>query len=143
VIRGRRGAGPEAGQTTMFVIGIALVCFAVAGLAVDGTRAWLYRRTLQNTADSSALAAAAEIDIADYYRGGGREPGVDITAARSVAVRWVADAGLDVESGYAIDETGVVVGLRGRVPTTFLGLIGVQSLPVAVEARAEPRRGRP
>ena len=127
----------------MFVIGIALVCFAVAGLAVDGTRAWLYRRTLQNTADSSALAAAAEIDTANYYRAGGREPGLDVAAARQIAVRWVAQAGLDVESGYAIDESGVGVGLRGEITTTLLGLIGVQSLPVAVEARAEPRSARP
>ena len=138
----RPRAAPEAGQTTLFVIGIALVCFAVAGVAVDGTRAWLYRRSLQNAADSAALAAAAEIDVNDYYRGRG-EPGINVATARIVAADWVADTGLDVESGYAIDENGVVVGLRGRVRTTFLGLIGVQGLPVAVEARAEPRRGRP
>jgi Flp pilus assembly protein TadG len=133
----------EAGQITVFVVGIALVCFAVAGIAVDGTRAWLYRRTLQNAADSSALAGAAELDVSDYYEGGGDRADIDLGAARRVAARWVADAGLDVQSGYAIDESGVLVGLRGRVPTTFLGLIGVDSLPVAVEARAEPRRGEP
>jgi uncharacterized membrane protein len=54
----------EHGQTTVLVVGLALVVFAVTGLAVDGTRAFLLRRTLQNVADASAVAAAGEISRA-------------------------------------------------------------------------------
>lgn len=133
----------ESGQATVFVIGMALLVFAIAGLAVDGTRAWLYRRTLQNAADASALAGAGELSRDAYYRSGGMVTDLDLASARRVAVGWVADSGLDVRSAYAVDPSGVEVALRGETPTLFLGLVGIDELPVAAEARAEPRRGRP
>jgi uncharacterized membrane protein len=133
----------EAGQVTVFVIGMSLLVFAVAGIAVDGTKAWLYRRTLQNAADSSALAGAGELNRDAYYRSGGRATGLDVEAARRVAAQWVAASGLDVRSGYVVDSAGVEVSLRGTTATFFLALIGIDELPVAAEARAEPRRGPP
>jgi uncharacterized membrane protein len=125
------------------VIGVALLVFAIAGLAVDGTRAWLYRRTLQNAADASALAGAGELSRDAYYRSGGVVTDLDLASARRVAVGWVADSGLDVRSAYAVDSSGVEVALRGETSTLFLGLVGIDELAVAAEARAEPRRGRP
>jgi uncharacterized membrane protein len=133
----------ESGQVTVFVLGIAMLVFAIAGLAVDGTRAWLYRRTLQNTADSSALAGAGELSRVAYYRSGGEVTDLDIRAARDMAAQWVAASGLDVRSDLSVDGEGVEVALEGTTATVFLGLIGVDQLPVSAEARAEPRRGRP
>jgi hypothetical protein len=52
----------ERGQIAVLALGLALVVFAIAGLAVDGTRAFLARRSLQNLADAAALAGAGELD---------------------------------------------------------------------------------
>jgi hypothetical protein len=136
-------SGSESGQASVFVLGIAMLVFAIAGIAVDGTRAWLYRRTLQNTADSSALAGAGELSRVAYYRSGGEVTDLDIQAARDMTSQWVAASGLDVRSDLSVDAEGVEVALEGTTPTVFLGLIGVDRLPVAAEARAEPRRGAP
>jgi uncharacterized membrane protein len=108
---------PEAGQVTIFVIGMSLLVFAIAGIAVDGTKAWLYRRTLQNAADSSALAGAGELNRDAYYRSGGRVTDLDIEIARRVAAQWVAASGLDVRSGYVVDSAGVEVLSSGQAAT--------------------------
>ena len=129
----------ERGQVTVLVLGLSVLAFAVAGLAVDGTRAWLLRRTLQNAADAAALAGAGELDTSAFYGSGGSELDLDPGRGRSMATAWLADRG--VTAGVAVvatDET-VTVELRGEVTTTFLGLIGVQTIPVLVSAEAAPR----
>jgi uncharacterized membrane protein len=132
----------QSGQVSVFVIGTALICFAVAGVAVDGTRAFLYRRTLQNAADAAALAGASEIDRDAYYSN--RDDVVlDGVGARSAAFQWLARRGLPVDAEVSASATSVRVGLRGRLGTTFLGLIGITDLPVAAEAAAEPLSGPP
>jgi uncharacterized membrane protein len=127
----------ESGQVSVFVIGAALVCFAIAGIAVDGTRAFLYRRTLQNAADAAALAGASEIDTSTYYSGRD-EIVLDDAGARDAAMQWLARRGLAVEAAVSATPAVVRVGLRGRLGTTFLGLIGISDLPVAAESVAEP-----
>ena len=133
----------EAGQTTILVLGLAMLCFAIAGIAVDGTRAWLYRRTLQNAADASVLAGATELDRTSYYSSAGGTVELDPVAARAAAAEWLAKRGLPVRSLVQADTGGVRVEVRGSVDTTFLSLIGVAELPVAAEARAEPIAGAP
>jgi uncharacterized membrane protein len=128
----------EAGQVAVLVVGLALVAFAVAGVAVDGTRAWLLRRTLQNAADAAALAGAGELDQEAYYTSGGVRVALDPEAARSKAAAWLAGRGLDVMADIDADAFGVRVVVRGRLPTTFLGLVGIGRVPVAAEATAEP-----
>lgn len=133
----------EEGQVTVLVLGLALVGFAVAGLAVDGTRAFLMRRTLQNIADSSALAGASELDTAAYYSTGGRKIVLDVAAARRVASNWLSRRGLPARAEIASDPDAVRVVLRANVPTTFLGLVGIDEIPVAVAATASPMPGGP
>lgn len=125
------------------VLGLALVCFAVAGLAVDGTRVFLARRSLQSAADAAATAGAAELDAAAYYRSGGRTVALDPDAARTVAARWVARRGLDVRVAIAADVRTVTVALRQRVATSWLGLVGIDSIPVGATARSRPIAGAP
>jgi uncharacterized membrane protein len=127
----------QSGQVSVFVIGAALVCFAIAGIAVDGTRAFLYRRTLQNAADAAALAGASEINKSTYYSGRD-EIVLDDAGARDAAVQWLARRGLPVDADVSATPAVVRVGLRGRLGTTFLGLIGISDLPVAAESVAEP-----
>lgn len=118
---------------------MALLAFAVAGLAVDGTRAWLYRRTLQNAADAAALAGASALDRAAYYRSAGEDVALDESASERVAARWLSTRGLDV-SAAVVEATRdrVTVEMRGAVRTTFLSLAGIPSIDVAVSADAAP-----
>lgn len=132
----------QSGQVSVFVIGAALICFAVAGIAVDGTRAFLYRRTLQNAADAAALAGASEIDRRAYYSTR-NEIELDNSGARAAALQWLARRGLPVDADVSATPAVVRVGLRGRLSTTFLGLIGISDLPVAAASAAEPLSGGP
>jgi uncharacterized membrane protein len=139
----RRVGGSQSGQVTILILGLAVVCMAIAGIAVDGTRAFLYRRTLQSAADASALAGAAEIDRSQYYSTGGRTVTLQLDQARHAAERWLSARALPARAEIDADGTAVRVTLRGEVTTTFLNLIGVGQLPVAVESVAEPIAGTP
>lgn len=117
---------------------MTLLVFAVAGLAVDGTRAWLLRRSLQNAADAAALAGAAELDRAAYYASGGRDVVLDPATSETVAARWLSARALEARAAITATEDRVAVELRAQIDTTFLALVGVGSLSVAVVADAAP-----
>ncbi len=138
----KQGRG-ETGQVAVLVLGLALVAFAVGGVAIDGTRAFIFRRSLQNIADASVLAAAGELDRSTYYASGGRRIQLDVDAARRRASQLLQSRGFVAEARVAVEASGVAVVLRGDIPTTFLGVVGVTRIPVAVEARAEPFSGSP
>jgi Flp pilus assembly protein TadG len=129
----------EAGQTTILVVGLSLLAFAVAGIAIDGTRAFILRRTLQNAADSASTAGAGELDETAYYYSGGKKVTLQPGSASRTASRWLARKGIDARSSVEADEQGVHVVMRAVAPTTFLRLIGIETIPVAVESTAEPR----
>lgn len=133
----------ERGQTTVLVLGMALLAFALAGLAVDGTRAWLYRRTLQNAADAAALAGAAELDRAAYYESGGHELVLDEAASEETAIRWSTSRVAGARAAVDSSPDRVTVEMRGTVPTTFLALAGIEDIDVAVRADAAPIPGTP
>lgn len=128
----------EHGQVSVLLIGLTLVALAVAGIAVDGTRAFLLRRTLQNAADAAALAGAAEVNRSSYYQSGGKSAELDMDAARHTAAAWLARRGVDARSAIAIDPAGVRVILRSDARTTLLRVVGIGAIPVGVEAWAEP-----
>ena len=127
----------------MLVLGMALLAFAVAGLAVDGTRAWLFRRTLQNAADAAALAGAGELDRSEYYGSGGRDVVLDATASERRAVQWLTSRAVGARATVDATTERVSIELRGVVPTTFLSLAGIHSIAVAVRADAAPIVGNP
>lgn len=127
----------ERGQIALLVVGMAIVVMAIVGVAVDGTRAFLHRRTLQNVADSSAQAAAASIDTDAYYAGDPQWQ-LDPRAARTAVARSLAARGQVAAVAVTVDGRSVTVTLRDEVRTTFLNLVGIGSVPVAVEAAAVP-----
>lgn len=128
----------ERGQVTVLVLGLALVAFAAAGLAVDGTRAFMLRRTLQNTADSAASAAAATLDRSSIYQG----EGIDIDprraeeSARAMLERRALPRETTVQIRVTTEEVDLII--RSEMPTSFLGLLGLDRVPVAVTAEAAP-----
>jgi Flp pilus assembly protein TadG len=132
----------QSGQATVLVLGLAMVVFAVTGLAVDGTRAFISRLTLQNAADAAALAGAGELDLGGFYSSGGSEFRLDAAGARALAYRYLDARGFAGEAVVDADEASVTVVLRDEIATSFLGLVGLDALPVAAEARAEPVAGQ-
>lgn len=137
----KHASRPQTGQVSILVLGLAMLLFAVAGVAVDGTRAFLFRRTLQNAADGSALAGAGEVDVDAYFRTAGQEVVLDPLAAHRTALDWLARRGLPAQAAVATDPEGLRVKLMGSIDTSFLGLVGLQSIDVAAEATAEPVDG--
>ena len=128
----------ERGQITILVVGMVMVVFAVIGLTVDGTRAFLHRRTLQSAADAAALAGASELDRDQYYMSRGRTIRIDPDAARRAARRWLDLRSLPAEAGISATASRVIVTLRSEVSTFFLRLVGVTRVPVAAEAASAP-----
>lgn len=131
----------QRGQVTVLILGMAMVVFSVVGLAADGTRAFLYRRSLQSAADAAAMAGAGELDRATYYASRGRRVELDEGAARRVTARWLGLRSVGADPSILVAEDRVRVVLRGTVPTLFLRLIGLEEVRVAVEAVAAPAIG--
>ena len=126
----------ESGQLMVLTMGLTLVVFAVAGLAIDGTRAFVMKRSLQNAADSAVVAASAEIDTSMYYASGGSQVRLDEQLARSVAIRSLTERGFPADAELVADEHFVTVVLRSESRTTFLKLVGIDNIPVVVTSSA-------
>jgi hypothetical protein len=131
----------EQGQVSVLALGLALISLAIAGLAVDGTKAFLMRRTLQNAADSASLAGAGEIDRGDYYSSGGQDVGLSVQGAARTAREHLQRRAIDADVSLEVDDDGISLVLRGSSDTLFLGLIGIPEVPVAVESNAAPIAG--
>lgn len=133
----------EDGQVTLLAMGLTLVVFAVAGLAVDGTRAFIARRSLQNLADGIAVSSAAELNTDMYYRSGGASVVVDPERAETAAAQIMRGRGLQARVRFVADEQGVEISLVAETRTTWLRLVGIESIPVSATSRAEPFPQRP
>ena len=131
-------AAEESGQISVFTVGMMLVAFAISGLAIDGARALVARRSLQSSADAAVVAAAGEINTTLYYRSGGSRIRIQPRRAESVATRLLAMRGLDVKAELFSGADRVEVVLRTETPTTLLRLVGIESIPVAVTSDARP-----
>jgi Putative Flp pilus-assembly TadE/G-like len=131
----------EQGQVSVLALGLALISLVIAGLAVDGTKAFLMRRTLQNAADSASLAGAGEIDRDDYYSSGGQDVGLSVQGAARTAREQLNRRAIDADVSLEVDDDGISLVLRGSSDTLFLGLIGISEVPVAVESNATPITG--
>ncbi|CAN5675064.1 hypothetical protein BH20ACT23_BH20ACT23_25170 [soil metagenome] len=126
----------ERGQVTVMALGLALISLVIAGLAVDGTKAFLLRRTLQNAADSASLAGAGEIDRNEYYGSGGKALELSSEAVMRTARRYLALRQIDARISLEVAEEDVSVVLRSSSDTLFLALVGISEVPVAVESNA-------
>ena len=128
----------EGGQVAVLAIGLAIVCFAIAGLAIDGTRAMIARRSLQNLADTVVTSAASEIDTHRYYGSGGRRLVIQGPQAQNAASKLLSERGLQARASLSIRDEEVHLVLRTEVRTTFLRSVGIEAIPVAASASAEP-----
>lgn len=133
----------DAGQVTVLALGLCIVCFAVAGVALDGARLFIFRRSLQAAADAAAASAASALDVSAYYGSGGRTARLDPARAHSEALALTSERALPARVEIATRSGAVRVTLRAGLRTSLLSLVGIRELPVAAEATARPFLGDP
>jgi hypothetical protein len=101
-----------------------------------GTRAFIARRSLQSAADAATVSAAAELDISVYYRSSSIR--LDADRAQSTVGRLLTRRGIDVAPRLRVEDGAVEVMLASETPTTWLRLVGIESIPISASSRAEP-----
>lgn len=133
----------EAGQVTIWVLGLAMALLAVGGISLDLWRVIGERSELAVIADSAAIAGASEIDVA-VFRSSAGDVILDDTAARDAALSYLAGTPLSAPPVISVSDTQIVVELRREVELSLLkamnlGVIG--SVPIRVTGASEPRAG--
>lgn len=131
----------QRGQATLLVVGVVLVCFAVAGVAVDLARASLLRRTLQSVVDTAAGVGASQLDEERYYSSGGSQARLQQRTAVGEALSILRSRREVDHLRVAADGDEVRVVVGGRIRTSFLRLVGIGHIRVRAEAAAVPVLG--
>ena len=113
----------ERGAVTIWGIGLVLVLFGVAGLAIDTWRVFAERQALAGLADSASIAGATAIDVAEF-----RDSGIvqlDEPLATARAAQYLNDHAGDLDDDIAATITfpgvGVEVTLTRQVELTIIG----------------------
>ena len=139
----------EAGQTTVLIIGLAVVLLMAIGVVVDASAAYLQRQGLDTVADGAALAGAdaGSRDLPALYTGGvgDRQRLVQSRAqARAAVAEFLRSAraeypGLTARVGFTADHE-VVVELRAPLdlPLTVPGSPQRASIGASGSATVRP-----
>jgi Flp pilus assembly protein TadG len=84
----------ERGQTTVLIVGLAVVVMLLIGVVVDASAAYLRRSGLDSLADGAALAAADGIQGRQVYEGGlGERAEIDPAVARTLVADYLGGTG--------------------------------------------------
>jgi len=121
--RARSEEGP--GQTSLLIIGFAVVVLMMVAVVVDASAAYLRRQGLDSLADGAALAAADGVQGEQVYEGGlGERARIDPQAARS----YVADylAALGARNSYP----GLTYSVRATVDSVVVRISAPLDLPL-------------
>lgn len=143
-----RGTRDEAGQTTMFIVGLAVVLAALVAVVVDASAAYLQRQGLDNLADGAALFAAEGGAEGHSVYSQGLESGerlrLDDTSAGAAATSYLRRAGAwesfpGLQADVAVTDGRVVVRLRAPLdlPLNVPGI--AESAPVGTTGSAVVR----
>jgi len=121
----RRG---EQGQTTILIVGFALILMVATGVVVDASAAYLERSSLNTLADGAALAGADEARGQPVYGGGvGEYVPLDPALVRTAVADYLRDLdAYDDHPGLAF-----TVGIEGR--SVVVRLSAELDLPITVE----------
>lgn len=139
----------EAGLTLVVVAFGLIMVTAFAGLAIDGSNAFLQRRRVQNASDAASLAAAAALAqgaqtngevlsaIKKYIRGnGGTTPTFQAEYFNSGGKIGSIDS-YGESSAPPAEATGVCVSVHINYPVLFGGILGVNRKSSSAEAAAQ------
>ncbi len=113
---------------------------SMIGLTIDGGRVFDARRQLQNLADAAARAGATQIDQQAYRASNGSSVVLDTTQARRAAADYISRQSL-VQGTVSAGPGTVAVQLSLDTPTSFLRIVGIDTVHIAAGATAAPRYG--
>jgi Flp pilus assembly protein TadG len=128
-----RGRG-DAGFVSAWTVVIAVACWAMVGLVVDGGRALRERSSAFGAAAAAARAGVQEIDERAAALG---ELELDKEAAEGSAEKYLEDLGFDGRA--TVDGLDVIVTVQGQTDMTILA--APQSVSYTVTARARAVQG--
>ncbi len=131
----------ERGAVTIWGLGLILVLFGFAGLAIDTWRVFAERQALAGLADSASIAGATAIDVATF-----RDTGVvqlDEAAAEQRALDYLAAHAPalddDITATLAFPAGGIEVTLdRDVEPTLIRVFLGNDPIHLQVTAYSIP-----
>jgi hypothetical protein len=84
----------QRGQTTLLIIGFAVVVMLLVAVVVDASGAYLRRTGLDSLADGAALAAADGVQGEQVYESGlDRRADIDPVVARRYVAQYLRDTG--------------------------------------------------
>ncbi|WP_203336065.1 pilus assembly protein TadG-related protein [Nocardioides limicola] len=128
----------EQGQTTLFIVGVAVMVMMVAAVVVNASAAYLQRAGLDNLADGAALFAAESSSgtTGGVLPGGDEYLVIEAAAARAAVAAYLTDTG----AGQQYDDLQMTVRVAGdRVLVRLSARLELPlGLPFAPEA---PRVG--
>jgi Flp pilus assembly protein TadG len=130
----------DRGAATLFVLGLAIALFALAGLVVDGGLAINARQRVADDTEQAARAGADRLAEGTLRNGG--TVTVDPAAAGSVALTYLQARGYTAGE-FAVSVAGdrVQVSATRTVPTTVLSIVFINSFTVSGQADARAAVG--
>lgn len=135
----RRVARREPAQALVWVAVMLPLFLSVIGLAFDGGMLFNARRSLQSVADGAARIGAMQVDQTAVRAGGAVV--LDPIMAREAASAYLARQRPGLNGTVAADPQQVVVQVRRDIPTGFIQLVGVETIPVDAVATGRPCSG--
>ncbi len=110
----------ENGQTSLMIIGFAVVVLLMVVVVVDASAAYLRRQGLGSLADGAAVAAADGIQGEQVYQQGlGERAQIDPAVARAYAADYLAASGAAAKYpglSYSVQSTTDSVVVRVSAP---------------------------
>lgn len=134
------GRPGDRGAATLFVLGVALALFAMAGLVVDGGLAINARQRVADDTEQAARAGADRLAV-DTLRGGGAVT-VDPAAAQAAARTYLLARGYtDAQISVTVTGDRVQVAATRQEPTALLSIVFINSFTVSGQAQARAAVG--
>jgi hypothetical protein len=110
----------ERGQTTLLLVGFAVVALLMVGVVVDASAAYLRRQELDALADGAALTAAEGVQGRQVYEAGlGERARIDPEVARALVADYLTATGAASEYPglrYAVDASAERIIVRVWAP---------------------------
>lgn len=136
----------ERGAVTIWGIGLVLVLFGVAGLAIDTWRVFAERQALAGLADSASIAGATAVDVVEFRSSGSVQLDRPLAEARAVAYLndHAGDLDDDIAATITFPGSGIEVTLTREVELTIIGAFldeGVVAMEVSAYSTPGERVG--
>lgn len=131
----------QSGQAIVWTAVMMPLFLSVIGLAIDGGVVFKAERQLQNVADGAARAGAMQVDQQVYRSTSGATLQLDPNKAKQVAAQYLASQAPDVSGQVTADPQQVIVQVKQQVATSFIRIVGIDSVQIGAIAPARIRSG--